>query len=220
MDSPWTVPPPHRPPSERPWLGMAMLASVPLLSLILIRMLWSGSSLWFLTVGILLLGAAAVMYLLRRPQGLEPPRPGMAGGLMSESSRTPLILAGLGVLFLALLALPNFAGGSDDSSLTQQQPGQISQVSGVQQPSAQQPQAAQNQQQPGQAQPGQNRRTRPAGSESYVIQDGDTLWDIASRYDTTVEAIVEANGLANPEDLQVGQEIVIPPAEESAAAGR
>jgi hypothetical protein len=70
-------------------MGMALLVAVPLLSLILIRLLWSGSSLWFLTVGILLLGSAAVVYLLRRPPEMEPVRPGAtaAGGIMDDNSR-------------------------------------------------------------------------------------------------------------------------------------
>ncbi len=61
MASPW-IPAPQRPPAERPWMGMALLVAVPLLSLVLIRMLWSGSSLWFLLLGILLpMNAVAVV---------------------------------------------------------------------------------------------------------------------------------------------------------------
>ncbi len=52
----------------------------------------------------------------------------------------------------------------------------------------------------------------------YVIESGDTIWDIASRFGTTVEAIVEANDMENPAELQVGQEIVIPAADEAASA--
>ncbi|MCH8901110.1 MAG: hypothetical protein IIC88_02315, partial [Chloroflexi bacterium] len=69
MASPWDLP--QRSPVERPWMGMAMLVTIPVIALILVRMLWSGSSLWFLSVGIILLGAAAVFFLVRRPQGLE-----------------------------------------------------------------------------------------------------------------------------------------------------
>lgn len=218
MDSPWTTPPPHRSPVERPWLGMGMLAAVPLLSLILIRMLWSGSSLWFLTVGILLLGAAAVIFLVRRPREPEPGRAGRA----QEASRVPLALAALGVLFLALLLLPNFADGSEDQPTISQQPGLISQVSGIAQPpgaQVQQPPIAQGQPPAAQEQPAAQEEPAAeapatAGGQTYVIEDGDTLWDIAQRFDTTVEDIVAANDLANPEDLQVGQEIVIPAASE------
>lgn len=66
MTSPWPAQQQQTPAAERPWVGMAMLAAIPLLSLLLIRMLWSGSSLWFLTVGIILMGAGAVAFLARR----------------------------------------------------------------------------------------------------------------------------------------------------------
>lgn len=54
----------------------------------------------------------------------------------------------------------------------------------------------------------------PAGPVSfeYEVQDGDTLFDIAQRYGTTVEAIVAANGLTNPEDIAIGQILIIPDA--------
>jgi spore germination protein len=45
---------------------------------------------------------------------------------------------------------------------------------------------------------------------TYVIQDGDTLWSIAQQFGITVEAIVSANNLDNPDELPVGQEIFIP----------
>jgi LysM repeat protein len=53
--------------------------------------------------------------------------------------------------------------------------------------------------------------------ELYVVQDGDNLWDIAQSFGITVDAIVAANEMENPEDLQLGQELVIPAAEEEAA---
>jgi LysM repeat protein len=50
------------------------------------------------------------------------------------------------------------------------------------------------------------------------VQEGDTLWDIASSFGVTVDAIIAANSFANPEDLELGQEIVIPPPSEDASA--
>jgi LysM repeat protein len=44
----------------------------------------------------------------------------------------------------------------------------------------------------------------------YVVKEGDTLSSIAQAYGVTVQEIVEANGLANPDVLNVGQELVIP----------
>lgn len=51
----------------------------------------------------------------------------------------------------------------------------------------------------------------PPGGEVYSVQSGDTLMTIARRYNTTIEAIVAANSLANPDRLDIGQELIIPP---------
>ncbi len=57
----------------------------------------------------------------------------------------------------------------------------------------------------------------PAGQPStpgqvryHVVQPGDTLLTIAVTYGTTVEAIVQANGLPNPNYIWVGQRLIIP----------
>ncbi len=53
--------------------------------------------------------------------------------------------------------------------------------------------------------------TRVPGRETaHTVGSGDTLSGIAQRYGTSVEAIVAANGLANPNDLTVGQVLQIP----------
>ncbi len=44
----------------------------------------------------------------------------------------------------------------------------------------------------------------------YIVQPGDTLYLIASRYNSTVEAIVEENELDNANDIFVGQLLNIP----------
>jgi LysM repeat protein len=44
----------------------------------------------------------------------------------------------------------------------------------------------------------------------YTVQEGDTLSAIALRYGITVEDIVSANGLPNPDALNIGQQLVIP----------
>jgi len=51
-----------------------------------------------------------------------------------------------------------------------------------------------------------------AGDEpvSHTVQAGDTLASIANRYGTTVAAIVAANGLQDPDQIIVGQELKIP----------
>ena len=43
----------------------------------------------------------------------------------------------------------------------------------------------------------------------YIVQEGDTLWSIASRFSVSLDALMAANGLTNG-NLQVGQQLVIP----------
>lgn len=44
----------------------------------------------------------------------------------------------------------------------------------------------------------------------YVVQPGDTLSSIASRYGVTTVALIQANDLASPDRIYVGQHLVIP----------
>jgi len=50
----------------------------------------------------------------------------------------------------------------------------------------------------------------PGPSAEYIVQPGDTLFSIARRYNTTVEALRRANGIVNPWYIRVGQKLVIP----------
>lgn len=50
----------------------------------------------------------------------------------------------------------------------------------------------------------------PARGGTYVVQAGDTLFDLATAWGVTVTAIVEANALADPDTLAIGQELKIP----------
>ncbi len=199
-------------PADRPWAGMAALAAVPLLSLVLMRMFWSGSSLWFLAVGIILLGVAAIVFLARRTQEQAYSR----RTLDPEVSRLPIVLTGLGVLFLAMLILPNFSGGGSSAPQTlpaaEQQSAAVAseEVAGIsQEPVLQAPVVSSL---PAAAEPA-------AADETYLVQSGDTLWDIALRFETTVEAIVAANELTDETDLSIGQELVIPLAGTAAEDG-
>lgn len=44
----------------------------------------------------------------------------------------------------------------------------------------------------------------------YIVQRGDTLWKIAKRYNVTIDSIVRANNIANPDSIVPGQQLVIP----------
>ncbi len=43
----------------------------------------------------------------------------------------------------------------------------------------------------------------------YIIQKDDTLWDIAKRYNTTIEEIISANDVLSPNTLMPGEKIII-----------
>lgn len=46
--------------------------------------------------------------------------------------------------------------------------------------------------------------------QTYEVQSGDTLSEIALRFHSTVEAIAAASGVDNPNVLVLGQELTIP----------
>jgi LysM repeat protein len=48
------------------------------------------------------------------------------------------------------------------------------------------------------------------GGKTYVVQPGDTLYSIAVRHDTTVQALMVANNLSNPNLIYVGQTLKVP----------
>lgn len=52
--------------------------------------------------------------------------------------------------------------------------------------------------------------TAPTTSTTYTVKSGDTLWKIAQATGVTVQAIVQANGITNPDQISVGQVLTIP----------
>ncbi len=52
--------------------------------------------------------------------------------------------------------------------------------------------------------------TIPPSQQTYIVQAGDTLYSIAARFSTSVGAIAQANGIADPTQINVGQMLVIP----------
>ncbi|MCB0212277.1 MAG: DUF3048 domain-containing protein [Anaerolineae bacterium] len=54
--------------------------------------------------------------------------------------------------------------------------------------------------------------------QTYVIEQFDTLIDVALQFDITVDELMEANDLAEDDFLQIGQELIIPTSDQSVAA--
>ncbi len=50
----------------------------------------------------------------------------------------------------------------------------------------------------------------PAGSRKYLVESGDTLSEIARKFDVSVDDLVAANKLTNVDILSLGQELIIP----------
>jgi LysM repeat protein len=52
---------------------------------------------------------------------------------------------------------------------------------------------------------------RPAASgQSYVVQQGDSIWRIANRYKVDQDQLMKANGISDPRKVKVGMNLVIP----------
>jgi LysM repeat protein len=50
----------------------------------------------------------------------------------------------------------------------------------------------------------------PGSKIEYVVKQGDSLQTIASKFNSTAEAIAKENKITNPNDIQAGQKLVIP----------
>ncbi|MFN8459831.1 MAG: LysM peptidoglycan-binding domain-containing protein [Anaerolineae bacterium] len=59
-------------------------------------------------------------------------------------------------------------------------------------------------------QPGYGEQVMPGPAGSHTVAPGETLYSIASRYGLSAEAIAAANGLANPNQIFVGQVLFLP----------
>jgi murein DD-endopeptidase MepM/ murein hydrolase activator NlpD len=44
----------------------------------------------------------------------------------------------------------------------------------------------------------------------YIVQEGDSLWDIAYRFHVTQDALANANGIVNANQITIGQHLIIP----------
>ena len=52
-------------------------------------------------------------------------------------------------------------------------------------------------------------RQPAAGAIIYMVRKGDSLWEIAKKYRTTVEDILAVNEIENPERIYPGQKVLI-----------
>ena len=52
-------------------------------------------------------------------------------------------------------------------------------------------------------------KNRVSSKKVHLVKEGETLWAISKRYNTTVASIRKSNGLAEQAVLHVGQELVI-----------
>lgn len=53
-------------------------------------------------------------------------------------------------------------------------------------------------------------RDCPPGTEEYIIKEGDTLYKLAQKFETTIPALIGANPDIDPNNLQIGDALCIP----------
>ncbi|OQA45987.1 MAG: Muramidase-2 precursor [Chloroflexi bacterium ADurb.Bin325] len=58
-----------------------------------------------------------------------------------------------------------------------------------------------------------------SGPSVYVVQSGDTLGNIARRFNTTVAELMRLNNIANPDRIVVGQKLTVPAAGSTGSTG-
>ena len=61
--------------------------------------------------------------------------------------------------------------------------------------------------------PGPKQHQQPVGQTVHVVRAGDSISRIASRYGVARKVLVDANKLAHPEQLRIGQRLVVPGAQ-------
>ena len=44
----------------------------------------------------------------------------------------------------------------------------------------------------------------------YVVNKGDTLWELAKKFNTTMDELIRINEMDNPDVINIGQRIIVP----------
>ncbi len=160
----------------------------------------------------------------RQPGGTLGPRP-RAGGISMPAATIGLFALAIALVALAFLIQRALSGGGDNNlsaadTFATQQALHATQTSeaggGGQTQPAGQTQTTTASQTPGAGETATtqpNATNTPSGGGSgstYTVQSGDTCGAIATRFDTTVEAIIAANDLNDACDIFVEQVLTIP----------
>jgi len=53
-------------------------------------------------------------------------------------------------------------------------------------------------------------QSTPPSEPVYIVQEGDTLWDIANRFHVSQSALARANGIIDANDISIGKQLLIP----------
>lgn len=56
----------------------------------------------------------------------------------------------------------------------------------------------------------ENREVQDYSVVVYIVKPGDTLWNIAKKYKSTIDDIVRVNGIENPDKIEIGLHLYIP----------
>ena len=133
-------------------------------------------------------------------------------GMLADRRRWPAIPAMLLVVALATLGLSSLRGGGAGAALATPTP-EPTEVARATASLAPTPTLAPTPQPSPSVAPTEAATAAPTPAPShatYTVQSGDTLGAIARQFGTTVQALVDLNGLTDPGRLKIGQVLLIP----------
>lgn len=56
----------------------------------------------------------------------------------------------------------------------------------------------------------EDKKEKKSSVTIYVVSKGDTLWELAKKFNTTMNELIRVNDIENPEVINIGQRIIIP----------